>query len=88
MYPKMFAFRVIEGKTRGNLVKIAIFASSSMLIKILKSLRPLEAKGQLRHWVNMGVALLVFLHGKKMSSVGNRLYLVPLGRSVQSFVSI
>ena len=32
---------------------------------ILKSLRPSEAKGQLRHWVNMGVALLGFPHGKK-----------------------
>ena len=32
---------------------------------ILKSLRPSEAKGQLRRLVNMGVALLGFPHGKK-----------------------
>ena len=31
----------------------------------LKSLRPSEAKGQLRRWVNMGVAFLGFPHGKK-----------------------
>ena len=54
---------------------------------ILKSLRPSEAQGQLPRWVNMGVALLGFPHGKKMSSLGNRLF-IPLGRSVQSFMSI
>ena len=31
---------------------------------ILKSSRPSEAKGQLRHWDNMGMALLGFPHGK------------------------
>ena len=39
---------------------------------ILKSLRPSEAKGQSRGWVNMGVALLGFPHGKKMSPTENR----------------
>ena len=48
-----------------------------------KSLWPSEAKFQLCHWVNMGVALLGFPHStiKKMSSLGNRLF-IPLGRSV------
>ena len=31
----------------------------------LMSLRPSEAKGQLRRWVNVGVALMGFPHGKK-----------------------
>ena len=41
---------------------------------ILKSLRPSEAKGQSRRWVNMGFALLGFPHGKK--NVSNRKSLV------------
>ena len=41
---------------------------------ILKSLRPSEAKGQSHCWVNMGVALLGFPHGKIMSPTENRVF--------------